>query len=271
MKLKAGSIRNLASYKREITCSLCRDLGGFEEVGTLYGKIVWRDFCTCEEGQRQKTEHEKGQAEWERAQQEQRIARIFSWADEPERFRGWTLKTYPADGDKEALAACLRYLKNPNDDKNGLFLTGFVGRGKTGLAVGIIRTLTAQGESCLFIQTGVYLDKLREAFDRKNNLERREENYPSAEQLREVARTVPVLALDELGDPDRRTPPSDWVREEVFNLINYRYAHSLRTIITTNLKDRQLLDHFGERTAQRIKHMCETVLMQGRNLREKRS
>lgn len=52
----------------------------------------------------------------------------------------------------------------------------------------------------------------------------------TARELLDACRNAPLLVLDDLG-AERET---DWATEQVYLLVNHRYAHELETVITTN-------------------------------------
>ena len=98
----------------------------------------------------------------------------------------------------------------------------------------------------------------------------------TAEILRTVQKT-PCLVLDDLG-AERM---SEWVSEQVFAIINYRYNHRLQTIITTNYGLKALSkrmtavtkgkdsgnDVQSQRILSRICGMCHVVEVSGRDFR----
>jgi len=63
---------------------------------------------------------------------------------------------------------------------------------------------------------------------------------------------VPLLILDDLGAHNY----TDWTRNKLFSIINYRLNYMLPTIITTNINLEDLEHFLGERTTSRIIHMC---------------
>jgi len=74
---------------------------------------------------------------------------------------------------------------------------------------------------------------------------------------------------------------SEWVGEQVFAILNYRYSHGLQTIITTNyglkaLAERMVMsgkdrdsgnDVQSRRILSRICGMCHIVEVRGRDFR----
>lgn len=95
------------------------------------------------------------------------------------------------------------------------------GNGKTHLAAAIANEISNRGESVLFVVVPEMLDYLRAAFNPAAGV-------PYDKRFKEV-RTAPLLILDDLGT-ESATP---WVREKLYQLINYRYNAQLPTIITT--------------------------------------
>jgi DNA replication protein DnaC len=157
-------------------------------------------------------------------------------------------------------------------DKTGLLLFGGVGRGKTHLAVGIIRELMlTKGIQCLF-------------WDYSELLRLVQNSYSSSTGTSELKILQPVfdaeiLVLDDLGS----TRPSGWVWDTVSLILNTRYNKRSTTIITTNFpdgppgerrknlpstsiefaqqanKEETLGDRITERMRSRIHEMCRMI------------
>lgn len=136
------------------------------------------------------------------------------------------------------------YLKHGHSE--GLFLTGPVGSGKTFLACCIANTLLAQSKTLLFIVVPDLLNQIKATYDNVGQKEITES------ELLDTAREVPLLILDDLGAHNY----TDWTRNKVFSIINYRLNYLLPTIITSNIKLEDLEEHLGERTTSRILEMC---------------
>ena len=139
--------------------------------------------------------------------------------------------------------------------KHGLFLYGPYGSGKTGLMVSIIREYSIDQEWCLFLRVPELLDAIRASYDKGSET--------TEAEILKTAKTFPVLALDDLG----AERPTDWVKEKLFDVINYRHDELLDTLFTSNLSLDELAQHIGERTVWRIQEMCHVVHVNGPNLR----
>lgn len=129
---------------------------------------------------------------------------------------------------------CQNVLKNPH--QIGLLFTGNVGSGKTFLAAAIANVLIQQQTKLLFLVVPDLLDELRASFGSKSET--------SEFDLLDIARTVPVLILDDLGAHNY----TDWSRNRIYSILNYRMNEQLPTIITTNLHASEIETYLGVRT-----------------------
>ncbi len=70
--------------------------------------------------------------------------------------------------------------------------------------------------------------------------------------LLKSVRQVEILILDDLGAHNY----TEWTRNKLYSLLNYRLNYQLPVIITTNLLPKELDESLGERTTSRIVQMC---------------
>lgn len=118
-----------------------------------------------------------------------------------------------------------------------LVLTGTYGCGKTHLAAAIAnRRANIYHERATFVVVPDLLDYLRAAFSPSSSA-------PLDVRFEEVRR-APLLILDDLGT-ESATP---WAREKLFQLLNYRYAARLPTVITSS----KPVEEMDERLASRM-------------------
>ena len=103
-----------------------------------------------------------------------------------------------------------------------LLIMGNYGTGKTHLAASIAHHRTQRGDKVMFITIPDLLDYLRVTFN------------PNAQatfdQRFHAVRNVPILILDDLGT-ENATP---WVKEKLFQIIDYRYIAKMPTVLTTS-------------------------------------
>lgn len=155
-------------------------------------------------------------------------------------------KTY-YDNAAAAFSAAQKFIRDVQEDPqtDGLVFMGPVGSGKTLLAGAIANALLENGKEVLFVVVPDLLDQIRATYDRGNEY--------TEQDLMDSAREVGVLVLDDLGAHNY----TEWVRNKLYSIINYRLNHMLPTVITTNLDLAQLEEYLGERTTSRIVQMCK--------------
>ena len=141
----------------------------------------------------------------------------------------------------------IEFMSNPHTD--GLLITGQVGSGKTMLACCIANALMKKEQTVLFVVVPDLLDKIKASYDQS-----RAPGTHSEHELIETARSVPLLILDDLGAHNY----TEWTRNKIYSILNYRLNHKLPVIITTNINLEDLEEHLGERTTSRIFQMCRS-------------
>ena len=127
------------------------------------------------------------------------------------------LQSHELKSIKGAFEAAQTFAQKP---RGWLVLTGDYATGKTHLAAAISNHRAALGDPPLFIMAPDLLDELRKTFDEKSLV-----SY--GHRFDEI-RNAGVLVLDDLSTHSL----SQWGREKLFQILNYRYLTEKPTVIT---------------------------------------
>lgn len=195
--------------------------------------------------------------------QQEKIDRLMRSAKVPAAYAADTFADYNLTDENEAAVKAAKWVISQND--RGIFIEGPRGTGKTKLAAIIANEKAKAGQPVLFSSVPDLLADIRATFG----------GGRTGETLRTV-REAPCLILDDLG-AERMT---EWVGEQLFAIINYRYNERLQTIVTTNYKSGELMERMtlttktgqaddmqGQRIMSRIYGMCERVGLYGSDYR----
>lgn len=200
-------------------------------------------------------EYEKCE-KWKDRERREKLSRIGI----PPLFYGSSFENYIAKNQNagKALDACKKFVENiiAEEETKGLFLSGPFGTGKTHLAAAsIIKLFDAKITGLDFEVTPKLLALTRKTFNTDDN-----RDYIGQ------ASGAGILVLDDVG----AEKISEWVREQLFLLINERYENQLPTIITTNASMSELEDRIGGASVSRIWGMCKGFVLDGEDHRKKR-
>jgi len=255
----------------------------------LGSRIMWAPYgpehCTCPEGeaayQAQKAEQERLERERKQAEEDQkmrdRIRKIIGESGMRDRFLRRTFESFEVTNDNKRafkaakayadnFAAMLPQKGNPAPGRNGLFMSGGIGTGKTHLAAAIANQLMHQGTPVICM-TMIDL------------LERIKRTYASARDdegsVLTLYKSVPLLIIDDMG----KEPPTEWAVSTIYNIINGRYEAYLPTVVTTNYDDAMLINRMtptttrdsltAESTVDRLREMCVGIPTTGPSWRSR--
>ena len=154
--------------------------------------------------------------------------------------------------------------------KEGLFLHGARGTGKTHLMAALTREiifnappLQAHQEfyrdheyTPVFVSTPELLMRIRDCY---NNDDVSEKELLSEYGNREI------LMLDDLG----AEKPTEWVLQTLYLIIDRRYRNMKRTIISSNYTLDQIAKRLDDRISSRIAGMCQVIQIKGKDRRLK--
>lgn len=138
-----------------------------------------------------------------------------------------------------------------------IVLVGKTGRGKTGLACGLLRKALENGYRCQFVRAQDLFDEMYASLADR-----------STRQLPKRLARLDVIRIDEFGYLNLKPEQSNLF----FKLMEERYRHH-STIITTNLGYDEWPNFLGNRPMveallSRLRHYCHTVHIKAPSLRE---
>lgn len=192
---------------------------------------------------------------------------LFGGANVPDMARNWTFETFPPTGDQFAKQQAQMFA-NQETVQRGLYLWGDPGRGKTCLAICVLREFLARGETGFFIRSSRYIRLLRNA---ERGIDTKEGN-----SLLDLAFSVACLVLDDLAVEST----TDYVIRQYYDLIEERrMSNGLYTVITSNKSIDELEErwrpqgvapgefHEGTRVVERLRESWGEVEVLGPNQR----
>jgi len=188
-------------------------------------------------------------------------------ANIPKRYQHCSLENFAAYNEslEKALAQARRIVTTFPVVTRGLLLEGQPGVGKTHLAVAVLKqVIQASGARGLFYDTRDLLRVIRSTYD------------PSIRTTElEILRPVmhaDLLVLDDLG----AEKTSEWVDETMNLIVNTRYNERRLTLFTSNYPDipddtepNSLLFRIGSRMRSRLHEMCDFVVLDAADYRER--
>lgn len=175
-------------------------------------------------------------------------------------------------GQEKAYNKALNFVKEykSGEIKNGFGFFGGVGSGKTYITTAIINEIIAyrlerltdeEKENACFgkfiVNAPIIFIGFTELFELiKPNID------DSEELMRKIKKTK-LLVIDDLG----ACKLTDWKSDKLFELIDYRYSEELPIIFTTNLIPDELKTVVGDRIIDRLKAMCEEIVITSKSQR----
>lgn len=251
------------------------------------GGIWWSPFtlpCTCEKGAEKYAREqaaERARVEAERQEKENRrrretIAAIIGDSGMGARFLNRRFDTFAInDNNRQAAATAKRYAdsfpamlpseENREPGRNGLFIIGRPGTGKTHLAAAIANQLIEQQRGVICMTMIDLLERIRRTFN----------GAGSEASVLHLYKSVQLLVIDDIG----KEPPTEWAISTIYNIINGRYEAYMPTIITSNYSPDELITRMtprethdrtsAEAILDRLKEMCRAIHLSGESWRGK--
>lgn len=173
-------------------------------------------------------------------------------------MRKWTFRNDDG-GNSKIIEIARKYVENfdaMRSQGTGLLLYGNVGCGKSFAAACIANALIDRGTPCMMTNFSRIINRLQESFDGRqkyiDNLSR-----------------FDLLVIDDMA-VERN---SEYVWENIMNIVDSRYRSGLPLIVTTNLTIGELADPSDirrQRVYSRLKEMCVPIEVTGADRRTRK-
>ena len=276
-----------------VPCEYCGKLRYTDGYRFDVARILWNPtgpkLCDCPEAVAQyekelaeKEAKEKAEREAEEARKMcERVRRIVGDSGMNARFLRRTFASFqPTSENQKQLRVCKQYADNfrdkqpkynPDPGRNGLFITGPKGTGKTHLVAAIANQLMQEGTAVVCMTMIDLLGRIKKTYEknRQQGVETSEDNLLS------TYKSVPLLIIDDMG----KEPATEWAVSKIYAIINARYEAYMPTIITTNYTDSELVNRLtpkdtgdpttADATIDRLREMCAAIVTTGESWRSK--
>ena len=238
-----------------IYCKTCDERIDGKPLATLGKTMIFRISCKCDRKRHEEEELRKKQMEQERLRANCFISRNQI---------GYTFENADTNTDKDLIRKARNYVKHFDKmraDNIGLILYGGIGSGKTYIACSIANEIISKYS---------YTVKMRNFAKILNDLQKCGFELDRNEYINNITNAT-LLILDDFGI-ERNT---EYVLEQVYNVINSRYLKTKPTIITTNLNfkdiEKEQEDIMLGRIYSRIIEMCLPLRVTGIDRRKMES
>lgn len=248
----------------------------FEFGGVIRYVPSWKS-CTCwealEKAEKEKQEiRETLQKEQELAAEKRRkdkIKNLFGNSGMSRRALSCKFEGYQATFDnQEALQTCNEYVKDfdiiQRNQRNGLFIVGNCGVGKSHLAYAVANALIEKNTSVICMTMIDLLLKIKSSFQSKEQTE---------EQILKIYEDCSLLVIDDLG----KEKPTEWALQMIYTIVDRRYNALKPIIVTTNYGASELIKRFtlnddsstGAAIVDRLFETCNYVPITGDSFRKR--
>jgi len=155
----------------------------------------------------------------------------------------------------EAVETCRNFINNFNSDYRNLLIYGTVGTGKSFLTGCIVKELMENNCRVLYY-SALQLFQTISAY-------LYEKDRQPLNELNQMLYESDLLVIDDLGTE----MVNDFIRSQLFSILNERIIRQKSTIITTNFSFETLREKYQERIFSRIIKEFEPVKLSGQDIR----
>ena len=235
--------------------------------------------CQCDGMTKHRKEAREAYLKEEERKKQEKLKKELEWRIEvnkrnsgmPGRFKHRTFETFKESPENDyafriAKAYAERFEELRIKEKNGLYIYGTVGTGKTHLAAAIANELLNDGIKVICMASVDLLAKIRATYKTESG---------NDDAIIQEFKTADLLIIDDLG----KEKATEWSAQTIYAIINARYENELPTIITTNYGLSELVDRLAPAgsadkitataTVDRLREVCTTVKTKGKSWRGK--
>ncbi len=218
-------------------CELCQDTG-FRDIGVKCSCLIKEELAS------------RCQLSGLSPEQKQQTFATFSleWYQEKARFQ-------------DIVRDCWGFTEKVKQGKSveNLLLYGPVGTGKTHLCSAIANSVLESGISVVYLKISKLLDIMR---DYRLSLDKDElkDHNKDLQRLYKVG----LLIIDDLGTENS----TDFVREQLFTLLDERINYHLPWVISTNLNPNEIGSLYEDRLSDRIMGTSHLLKFTGESVRQ---
>lgn len=247
------AMQTSSSEMKTNNCSECRD-AGFTSGSISYQAYGTSDkyFCRhCEKGKRlfEKWKKEPAQQENYRVWKQEKIDRSLRLSGVDGMFQNIRLSDIKSES--ALMKSCTKYVENWEKIRptgGGYYFWGNVGAGKTFIASALANELMkTKLVEVLFIRMPEAAKRVKKSFDAvvKNEDKKLFDRMKDAE----------LLVIDDLGVEK----VSEWLIDEMYQIIDFRWRNKKPMIITSNRSLDDLTKVYPEQIPSRIKGCCKNI------------
>lgn len=199
----------------------------------------------------------------------ERIKNLFGNSGMSKRALKCSFENYqPTFQNAEALRVCNEYIKDFDlisiSERNGLFICGDCGVGKSHLAFATANSLIQRGNSVIAMTMIDLLLKIKSSFNAYND-------KMTEEQILQIYTDCALLVIDDLG----KEKPTEWALQMIYSVIDRRYNALKPIIVTTNFTASELVKRFGDSSlgnaiVDRLFEICQYVPIEGESFRKRK-
>lgn len=178
-------------------------------------------------------------------------------------FEGYQLNIY----NEKAFQICKSYTEKFNtikkENKNGLFIAGPCGVGKSHLANAIANDLIRKGQSVISMTMIDLLLQIKNSYSAENINEK---------EILKIYEDCTLLIIDDLG----KEKPTEWALQMIYSIIDKRYNSLKPIVVTTNYTASELINRLtissdkssAEAIVDRLFEICEYIPITGDSFRK---